>query len=155
MKRIAPLLFAFINRLMFAFESLLFVAIVGACFWLKNLQQILLLEAGVLGLLALLFWLTARWVNRRSLEVGVVRRGSPQEKEADGVLRLFSLAESLLEMTLYAMLGFFVMNFFMFDGHSGFWLHSGLLAALFVGVWYAGRWLDKLRKQRGYGAYGL
>lgn len=155
MKRIAAFLFAFFNRLMFAVESLILALIVGACFWLKNLQQILWLEAGTLGLFTLLFLLTARWAARRSLAVGTVRRGSPQEKDADKVLRIFSLAEWLLEMLLYAMLGFFIMSFFMFEGRFGFWLHNGLLAALGIGLYCAERWLGRVRKQRGYGEYGL
>ncbi|WP_336281723.1 hypothetical protein [Cronobacter dublinensis] len=155
MKRLASLFLLFFSHLAFVPEALLLILIVGAYFYFRDPLPWLAFEGGMFAVLALLFALLARHVDRRSLAVGVVTAGSPQEADADDVLRLFSLGEHLLFAITSAALPYFILSFFIFDGRVAFWLHTAFLVAVLVGVHFAGRWLDRLQKRRGYGEYGL
>ncbi|EPP1034275.1 hypothetical protein [Cronobacter turicensis] len=155
MKRFASLLLLFFAHLAFLPEALLLILIVGAYFYFRDPLPWLAFEGGMFAVLGLLFALLARYTDRRSLAVGIVTAGSPQEKDANDVLRLFSLGDHLLFAIASATLPYFIVSFLIFDGRVAFWLHTAFLAAVLVGVHFAGRWLDRLQKRRGYGEYGL
>lgn len=112
MKQLASLFLLFFAHLAFVPEVLVLILIVGAYFYFRDPLPWLAFEGGVFAVLALLFALLARHVDRRSLAVGVVTAGSPQEADADDVLRLFSLGEHLLFAITSAALPYFILSFF-------------------------------------------
>ncbi|CCK10897.1 FIG00553814: hypothetical protein [Cronobacter sakazakii 680] len=112
MKRLASLFLLFFAHLAFVPEALIVILIVGAYFYFRDPLPWLVFEGAVFAVQALLFTLLAQHVDRRSLAVGVVTAGSPQEKEADEVLRLFSLGEHLLFAITSATLPYFILSFF-------------------------------------------
>ncbi|ALB61480.1 hypothetical protein BN137_4233 [Cronobacter condimenti 1330] len=151
MKRLASLLLLFFFYLTFVPEVLVFLLIVGTYFYFRDPLSWLLAEGGLFALLVLLFVLLARHVDKRSLAVGVVTRGSAQEAEADEVLHLFNLGGHLLMAIITATVPYFIISFFIFEGRFAFWLHTVFLAAMLVCVYFADRWLSRLQTRRGYG----
>lgn len=143
----------FSTALLFAILNVLFTLAVMSGQWLmsKMGDGALLAFEAIVTVLALLL---VQWLIRRAAAlaqaVGTVRRGSPEEAQADRVLASFTAAETLLsELSISALLPA-IAAFFLFDSHLAMYLHGGLLVLAIAVSFWQGNHLDKLRKTHGY-----
>lgn len=100
-----------------------------------------------------LFFSTLHRADRLSLKVGVVQKGSPEEKSADRVLLWFELADSVgAGISILSGLAFLATFIFLTPG----WLmscHLSFTALTIVFCWYRQKRLALLRAARGYGSF--
>lgn len=106
----------------------------------------LLITVAALGL--------TRWLIQRAdalaQQVGTVRRGSPQEAQADRVLARFDLAETALDQLWQTSFFPAIAGFFLLTSPLAMALHGALLALGFVCFIKFSYSLDKQRIARGY-----
>ncbi|WP_058912615.1 hypothetical protein [Entomohabitans teleogrylli] len=129
----------------------LILLLFSAALIFMDITPLLVLEMILSGGLAAGYALAARTFRRRMQAVGMVARDSPQEKDADRVLWLFSVVEWLMTQILRLAIAAFIYGLIVLREHPVFYLHQGLLAVLAVGVWWRQGRLEKERSQCGYG----
>lgn len=103
--------------------------------------------------LAQLFCYTLRRADRLSLKVGVVQKGSPEEKSADRVLFWYELADGVGScISILSGLAFLSTFIFLNPGLL-MYCHLLLTAAVIIFCWYRQKRLAQLRAARGYGSF--
>ncbi|MFE4112862.1 hypothetical protein [Kosakonia sp. YIM B13611] len=133
-------------------SALVTVAMLSAQWALSLLgdSAVLVLELLVAVIaLSLVHWLIQR-ADTLAQQVGTVRRGSPQESQADRVLARFSAAENTLSSLWMAFSLPAIAGFFLLDSRTALSLHGVLLVLAISGVLVLGNRLDTLRNLRGY-----
>lgn len=148
-----------LRNILRVFYLLLFaIAELTAAWWIFRAQYqasqigdsaVLTVEVAItLCLLGLLFWLVHR-AGALARKVGTVRRGSPEEKQADRVLFHFALANKMLEFLCYL---------FWMPGITGYlmlktpalYLHGALLVFIMAALYWLSNKLDHQMKVSGY-----
>ena len=148
--RAAPHLSAMIFSCLLS--TLVTIAMLGAQWALSMLSDsaVLVLEL----LVAIIALSLERWLIQRAdalaQQVGTVRRGSPQESQADRVLARFSAAENTLSSLWVVFSLPAIAGFFLLDSHIARYLHAALLVLAIIGAIVLGNRLDTLRNLRGY-----
>lgn len=133
-------------------SALVTIAMLGAQWALSLLSDsaVLVLEL----LVAIIALSLVRWLIQRAdalaQQVGTVRRGSPQESQADRVLARFSAAENTLSSLWVVFSLPAIAGFFLLDSHIARYLHAALLVLAIIGAIVLGNRLDTLRNLRGY-----
>ena len=94
-----------------------------------------------------------RRADRLSAQVGTVRRGTAEEKDADKVLFRFDLTEWVSALAMALLFPAFCLSFFILDSSLLLWLHHALLVVLLVWHYRLSRRLQRIKKARGYGEY--
>lgn len=156
-------MFSLARRFALRFSTALLFGILNALFTMTVLSgQWLTSAAGDITLLAfeaavvVLALLLVQWLIRRAgalaQAVGTVRRGSPEEAQADRVLARFNAAETLLDQLWMSALLPVIAGFFLLDTHLAMYLHGGLLVLAIAITFWQGTRLDKLRNTHGYHA---
>ncbi|PDO83589.1 hypothetical protein [Kosakonia pseudosacchari] len=102
--------------------------------------------------LSLVRWLIQR-ADALAQQVGTVRRGSPQESQADRVLARFSVAENTLNSLWVAFSLPAIAGFFLLDSRIAMSVHGVLLVLAISGAVVLGNRLDTLRNLRGYAVH--
>lgn len=116
-------------------------------------ERFYIVELGLFAGMAALVWWRVRCTDRRSAQVGTVRRGSADEQEADKVLFQFSLTEWIAVLAMALLLPAFCLSFIMLDTAWLLWLHHAFLALLLIWHFRLYRRLHRMKKARGYGDY--
>lgn len=143
----------FSTALLFGILNALFTMAVLSGQWLTSAagDSALLAFEAIVTVLALLL---VQWLIRRAAAlaqaVGTVRRGSPEEAQADRVLARFTAAETLLSELSISVLLPAIVAFFLLDSHLAMYLHGGLLALVLAVSFWQGNRLDTLRHTHGY-----
>ena len=147
LKRAASGLFVAVLNMVFA------MAVLGGQWFIASLAG----DSALLGfeLLVTIFslgglaWLINR-ADKLARVVGTVRRGSPQEKQADRVMARFGAADTVLEYLFYAFIPPAIAGFFLLDARVALYLHGALLVLAVGGAFWLAHRLDSLQKARGY-----
>lgn len=154
-------MFRLATRTALGFSAVLFSAVLNAIFtalvvggqWLASLGGDSALLSFELLVTLLSLGLLSGLINRAdklARAVGTVRRGSPEEKQADRVMARFKAVDTAFEYLFYAFFPPAIAGFIFLDAHLALYLHSALLAlAMAGGFWQAYR-VDRLQKARGY-----
>lgn len=133
-------------------SSITTTAIIGAE-WLLSMTgdgALLVFEALLTVLALATVMVFIQQADKLAGEVGTVRIGSPEEKQADRVLRHFYRAENTLEFFGLVFWPSALVAFFFLETHTAFYLHGGVIALTYIGIFWQGNRLNNIQKARGY-----